>query len=199
MNLLPKLSAYPIILGSQSPRRQELLNSLDLDFQVVVKSIDESLPSSVSSVNAAEYIALEKLKAFQNPSFENHLVITADTIVVDSANNVLGKPIDLVEAKNIVKNLSGKTHHVYTGVGILFNGLIKSFTSVTEVTFANLSDLEIDYYIEKYKPFDKAGSYGIQEWIGRIGVKEIVGSYENVMGLPTNGLYEALKEIENRL
>lgn len=197
--LLPKIKTFPIILGSQSPRRNELLKSLDIDFQVIVKSIDESIPTTIQPENAAEYVALKKIEAFRNATFKDHIVITADTVVVDADGRVLGKPMNKKEAKSILKDLSAATHAVYTGVGILLNNKIWSFTSKTEVVFNRLTPEEIDYYVEKYKPYDKAGSYGIQEWIGRIGVERINGSYENVMGLPTNRLYQELNKIEEGL
>lgn len=197
--LLRKIKKLPIVLGSQSPRRNDLLKSLDIDFQVIVKSIDESISDDVSPEDAAECIALKKLKAFESPEFENHLIITADTVVVDLAGRVLGKPASAEEAKGILKDLSGDVHYVYTGVGILFNGVVKSFTCKTEVVFNPLATEEIDYYIDTYKPFDKAGSYGIQEWIGRTAIERINGSYENVMGLPTSRLYQELKKIEEGL
>lgn len=197
--ILDKIKEYPIILGSQSPRRCELLKALDIDFQVIVKSVDESIPAAIALDNAAEYIALKKLDVFNTIEFKNHLVITADTIVLDHTGRVLGKPSNREEARSILHDLSGNKHKVFTGVGLLFKGQIYSFTCATEVMFDVLTAEEINYYIDNYKPFDKAGSYGIQEWIGRIGILCINGSYENVMGLPTNRLYKVLKEIEKGL
>jgi len=197
--LLNKIKTFPIVLGSQSPRRKELLSALDLDFKVLVKSIDESMPHDILPEDAAEFIALKKLQAFNTIAFNDKLIITADTVVVDSTGRVLGKPLTSNEAKSILKDLSGNVHLVYTGVAILFNNVIRSFTCKTEVVFNTLSDEEIDYYVDKYKPFDKAGSYGIQEWIGRIGVAHINGTYENVMGLPTSQLYKELIKIEKGL
>lgn len=197
--LLKKIKELPIILGSQSPRRSELLKALDLDFQVLIKSIDESIPHDILPEAAAEYVALQKLAPFQEAIFKGNLIITADTVVVDLQGNVLGKPVDSHEAKGVLKSLSGNIHYVYTGVALLLNNSIRSFTCKTEVLFEKLSTEEIDYYVDAYQPYDKAGSYGIQEWIGRMGVKQIIGSYENVMGLPTNRLYQELKEIEKGL
>lgn len=197
--LLKKIKALQIVLGSQSPRRCELLKSLDLDFQVVVKSIDETLPIGIQPKDAAVYIALKKLEPFRTSEFQDKLVITADTVVVDLNERVLGKPMSSTEAVEILQDLNANRHFVYTGVAILFNEEIYSFTGETEVIFDKLSTDEIVYYVEKYKPYDKAGSYGIQEWIGRIGVKGINGSYENVMGLPTNRLYKELLKIEKGL
>lgn len=193
--LVADLKKIKVILGSQSPRRKELLASLDIDFDVIVKSIDETIPASVSPSQAAEYIACKKLEAFEGDTLKHALLITADTVVVNQQNNALGKPNSAQEAIEVIQSLSGKSHHVYTGVALSFNGNIKSFTEVTEVRFAVLDKEEISYYVEKYKPFDKAGAYGIQEWIGRVAVESIQGSYENVMGLPTVRLYQTIKEL----
>lgn len=195
MLFLDAIAEIPIILGSQSPRRKELLSSLDLDFEVVVREIDESIPIGLLAEDAAEYIAMEKVKAFAEPSFLEHIVITADTVVVDGEGTALGKPKDVDEARMVLSGLSGKSHCVYTGVALAYRGEIKSFTSETIVRFRTLDREEIEYYLDKYKPYDKAGSYGIQEWIGRIGVDAIEGSFENVVGLPTSRLYEELKRI----
>lgn len=197
--ILEKIKLLPIILGSQSPRRYELLKSLDLDFEVIIRSIDETLPDDILPEAAAEYVALRKLEAFNTQEFVNHLVITSDTVVVNYLGNVLGKPIDAKHANIMLQDLSGNVHSVYTSVGLLVNGNVSSFTCETEVQFAKLSQNEIDYYIQKYRPYDKAGSYGIQEWIGRIAVERINGSYENVMGLPTCRLYKELIKIEEGL
>lgn len=197
--MLEKIKSFPIILGSQSPRRHELLKSLDLDFEVIIKSIDETVPSNILPEAAAEYVALKKLEAFKTPEFENHIVITADTVVVDHLGRVLGKPIDAEHANLMLQDLNGNVHRVFTAVGILMNEELFSFTCETEVQFSKLTQSEIDYYIHKYRPYDKAGSYGIQEWIGRIAVERINGSYENVMGLPTHRLYKELSKIEKGL
>lgn len=194
--LISDLKNIKVILGSQSPRRKELLASLDIDFEVVVKSIDEAIPASIQASDAAEYIALKKLHAFDFDYISaDTLVITADTVVVDRANNALGKPASPQEAIEVLQSLSGQSHSVFTGVALYYNGKIQSFTDETVVYFAELHDEEISYYVDKYKPFDKAGAYGIQEWIGRIAVTAIEGSYENVMGLPTVRLYQTIKEI----
>lgn len=195
MLLSEAVAKIPVILGSQSPRRKELLASLDLEFQVVVREIDESVPTEISSANAAEYIALQKIEAFSDTEFFEHLIITADTVVVDHTDRVLGKPRDVEEARAVLSTLSGSAHRVYTGVAIRYRGQVCSFTSKTVVCFRCLDPIEIDYYLNKYQPYDKAGSYGIQEWIGRIGVESIEGSFENVVGLPTSRLYEELKRI----
>lgn len=195
MLLTEAIAGVPIVLGSQSPRRKELLGSLDLNFEVLVREIEENVPAHVASKDAAEYIALEKIKAFSEEEFYEQLVITADTVVVDGQNRVLGKPRDAAEARAVLATLSGGAHHVYTGVAIAYRGQIKSFTSETVVHFRPLDSVEINYYVEQYKPYDKAGSYGIQEWIGRIGVDTIEGSFENVVGLPTSRLYSELKKM----
>lgn len=197
--ILSKIKNIPIILGSQSPRRRELLLSLGLNFEVVIKSIDESLPNGILTKDAAEYVAIKKLDAFSKIEFDNHLIITADTVVVDADGGVLGKPKSMDDAKTTLQKLSAHTHQVYTGVGIQLNDNRWSFTSMTEVVFGKLTMEEIDFYVDTYQPLDKAGAYGIQEWIGKIGVISINGSYENVIGLPTNSLYEKLKEIEKGL
>ncbi|TDQ82815.1 Maf family protein [Sphingobacterium yanglingense] len=195
MLFLEAIAKIPIILGSQSPRRKELLSSLDLNFEIVVREIDESIPAGVLAEDAAEYIAVEKIKAFAELSFSEHIVITADTVVVDGEGTVLGKPKNIEEARMVLSGLSGKSHCVYTGVAVAYHGEIRSFTCETIVRFRTLDKEEIEYYLNKYKPYDKAGSYGIQEWIGRIGVDAIEGSFENVVGLPTARLYDELKRI----
>lgn len=195
MLLAEVMRRIPVILGSQSPRRRELLASLDLSFDVLVREIEEVVPSHITSRDAAEYIAVEKIKAFSEPAFYNHVVITADTVVVDREDNVLGKPKDEAEAREVLMALSGGAHVVYTGVAIAYRDDVRSFTCRTVVRFRPLEVAEIDYYLDKYKPYDKAGSYGIQEWIGRIGVDSIEGSFENVVGLPTSHLYNELKQM----
>jgi septum formation protein len=193
--LVDALKDITVILGSQSPRRKELLASLDIDFEINVKSVDESIPNNVASSEAAEYLALKKLQAFDVLEFNTALVITADTIVVNEENTVLGKPSSEEEAIRVLKSLSGKSHQVYTGVALRLGEVVKSFTEETVVYISRLNDEEIQYYVDKYKPYDKAGAYGIQEWIGRMAVSRIEGSYENVMGLPTVKLYKTIKEM----
>ena len=191
---------YSIILASNSPRRQELLAGLDIDFNVFVKKdVDESYPEGMANEKIAEYLALKKANSYRNDIKDNVIVITADTVVINGAK-ILGKPSDKTEAITMLKELSGNTHIVITGVAITSNSKQYSFSSLTEVSFAPLSHEEIEYYVEKYKPYDKAGSYGIQEWIGYIGIESISGSYFNVMGLPTRRLYDALKtEFANKI
>ncbi len=181
-----------IILASNSPRRRELLAGLNLDFEVRLKNgIKESYPSGLSMTQIPEYISREKSEAYELTSDE--LLITADTIVwVDGC--VLGKPSSPAEAEEMLRLLSGKTHQVITGVTLRTAEWTYSFSAVTDVTFAVLTESEIHYYVEKYAPMDKAGSYGVQEWIGYVGVTSLSGSYFNVMGLPVQRLYSELKK-----
>ena len=184
-----------IILASNSPRRRELLAGLDLDFEVrVLPDIDESYPKDLPVAEVAGYISCEKADPYRALIGEDDLVITADTVVI-VGNEVLGKPKDADEARRMLQLISGRTHHVITGVCLLTTDKEHSFSVTTDVTFKQLSDDEITYYIEHYKPFDKAGAYGIQEWIGYIGVTSINGSYFNVMGLPVQRLWEEIKKI----
>ena len=184
---------YHLILSSNSPRRKELLAGLDLDFDIhVINGINESYPENLAAVETAEYIAMEKAEAYKDELEDNNLVITADTVVV-IGDKVLGKPKTHEEACKMLKTLSGHTHKVVTGVCLTSINKQKHFSVITEVTFKNLADEEINYYVDKYKPFDKAGAYGIQEWIGYIGVTSINGSYFNVMGLPVQRIYEELR------
>ncbi len=183
-----------IILASNSPRRKELLAGLGIDFEVrVIDGIDESYPESLPTKEIAEYISKKKSLAYVLADGE--LLITADTIVVLDGE-VMGKPKNAEEAKEMLGKLSGKTHQVITGCCIRNNQAEKNFSVETDVTFKKLTSNEIDYYVENYKPFDKAGSYGIQEWVGYIGVTSLNGSYFNVMGLPVQRIYEALCEFE---
>ena len=183
----------PIILASKSPRRQELLKSMNLDFQVMLKEVDESFPEGLLPSEIAVHIAEKKAIAFIAQSMD-HIVITADTIVAFN-DEILGKPRDAEHAKQILQKLSGNQHQVYTGVSISYNGNTSSFYDLTEVFFNRLTLEQIEHYIINYHPFDKAGAYGIQDWIGLIGVEKIIGSYTNVMGLPTEKLYQALMSV----
>lgn len=184
------MKRYKIILSSNSPRRKELLSGLDLDFEVrVISGIDESYPTNLASENVPEYIAKKKAAAYNIA--ENELVITADTIVVVD-NIILGKPQNDTEACQMLRMLSGRSHKVITGVCLTTVSRQRCFSVESEVTFKKLTDGEIDYYISKYHPLDKAGAYGIQEWIGYIGVTALNGSYFNVMGLPVQRIYEEL-------
>ena len=191
--VLDNLKKYRIILASNSPRRKELLGGLGIDYEVkVLPGINESYPDSLKGEEIPVYIASEKAAAYRAVMQENDLIITADTIVYLDGE-VLGKPRDAADAARMLHLLSGKTHQVITGVCITTQAFQKSFAAVTEVTFDTLSEEEIDYYVSKYAPMDKAGSYGIQEWIGFIGVTGMKGSYFNVMGLPVQRLYRELK------
>lgn len=185
---------YHIILASNSPRRRELLSGLGLDYEVrTLPGIDESYPDTLSAEEIPVYISSQKASAYLDALKENELLITADTIVwLDG--RVLGKPSDEEEACQMLRALSGKTHQVITGVTLATTSFQKSFASVSQVTFASLTEEEIKYYVTHYHPMDKAGSYGVQEWIGFIGVERIEGSYFNVMGLPVQRLYRELKE-----
>lgn len=187
------LQKYPIILASKSPRRQELMKSMGLDFEVVLKEVDESYPDHLLPAEIAVYIARKKAEAFVSDKPEC-MVITADTIVAYQ-QEIMGKPDDAVHAAEMLSKLSGANHQVYTGVSIAYGDQIQSFYDVTEVFFNQLTAAQIDYYIANYHPFDKAGAYGIQDWIGLVAVEKIIGSYTNVMGLPTEKLYKALSEL----
>lgn len=184
---------YHIILASNSPRRNELLAGLDVPFEVrVLQNIDESYPANLPTTEIAEYIAQKKAAAYVGTMADDELVITADTIVI-LGDEVMGKPHDAADAKRMLGELSGRTHQVATGVTLTTRQRQTSFTVVTDVTFKQLDSDEIDYYVQTYQPMDKAGAYGIQEWIGYIGVTALKGSYFNVMGLPVQRIYEALK------
>ncbi|MGK6352129.1 Maf family nucleotide pyrophosphatase [Parapedobacter sp. DT-150] len=172
-----------IILASQSPRRRELLSLMGIDFDVVIKAVDESFPAHLDPITAVRYIAEKKARAFLT-ELADELVITADTIVTIDGQ-ILGKPEDHAHATEMLTRLSGRKHDVITAVALLHHGSIAVFHEVTEVYFRALSNEQIAHYITHYCPFDKAGAYGIQEWIGLVGVEKIVGSYTNVVGLPT--------------
>ncbi len=182
-----------IILFSKSPRRQELLKLMGYDFRVMTKDVDESFPSHLSPPDVALHIAINKAKAFDH-ELNDEVLITADTIVaVDQ--EILGKPVDADDAKRMLRLMSGRSHEVHTGVALLHRHTISSFVDTTKVFFRAMKEEEMDYYIEQYKPYDKAGAYGIQEWIGLTVIERIEGSYTNVMGLPTEKLYELLTRI----
>ncbi len=187
------MERHRIILASNSPRRKELLAGIGIDFEVrVLQGIDESYPADLPIQDTAEYISRKKAAAYREQQADDELVITADTIVVLD-DEVMGKPADEQEASSMLHKLSGRTHQVITGVTLTTKERQQSFSVLTDVTFKQLSDEEIDYYITHYHPMDKAGAYGIQEWIGYIGVTGLSGSYFNVMGLPVQRIYEALK------
>lgn len=183
---------FPIILASKSPRRHELLKLMGLDFTIELKDVDESYPEDLVPAEIAVYIAEQKAKAFG--TVPGKIVITADTIVALNGE-ILGKPNDRTHAKEMLKALSGSKHEVYTGVAIVKDDTMSSFFDTTEVWCKQADENEIDYYIDNFKPFDKAGSYGIQDYWGLVVVQHINGSYTNVMGLPTEKLYEALKRL----
>ena len=189
--MLNNLEKYDVVLGSNSPRRRELLNDMGVTFRVEsIKGIDETYPASLPVEEIPVYLA--RLKADSHPLKDNELLITADTIVVlDDA--VLGKPMGEQDAHNMLRALSGRSHRVISGVCVMTRERCESFADTSIVRFADLADDEIDYYIEHYRPLDKAGAYGIQEWIGNIGIAGINGDFYNVMGLPTRKLYQVLK------
>ncbi|GHT54794.1 Maf-like protein [Bacteroidia bacterium] len=188
------LKNYHIILASNSPRRQELLRGLELEFEVkTFPDLDESYPVELQREEIPLFLARKKGVAYASFLQDNTLIITADTIVWVE-NQVLGKPHDRADAIAMLRMLSGKTHQVFTGVCLKTKEKEITFYAASDVTFANLTDEEIASYVNKYKPYDKAGSYGVQEWIGYIGVKHINGSFYNIMGLPVQRLYEELKK-----
>ena len=193
--MLENLNKYKIILASNSPRRKELLSGLGVDYEVkTLPDVDESYPDGLSGEEIAKHIARGKAEAYRSLIQADELVITADTIVwLDGT--VMGKPKDEEEAKDMLIRLSGKTHQVITGVCLTTASMQKTFATVTDVTFATLTDEEVDYYVTRYQPMDKAGSYGVQEWIGFVGVENLSGSYFNVMGLPIQRLYTELKKL----
>lgn len=184
-----------IILASNSPRRRELLGGLDIPFTVnVIKDIDESYPETLPADETAEYIAVKKAKAYTEPIAKDELLLTADTVVI-LEGEVMGKPADEADAVQMLKRLSGKTHKVITGCCLVGADKERHFSVCTNVTFANLTDEQINYYVNKYKPMDKAGAYGIQEWIGYVGVTRLEGSYFNVMGLPVQRIYDEIQRM----
>ena len=183
------------ILASNSPRRKELLAGLGLDFQVrVIDGIDESYPASLPASDVAQYIAEKKADAYPATMAPDELIITADTVVI-VGHDLLGKPKDEADAVRMLRELSGRTHQVTTGVCLLTSQKQRSFSVTTDVTFKQLTDDEILHYVRHYHPFDKAGAYGIQEWIGYIGVTGLNGSYYNVMGLPVQRIYTELQKL----
>ncbi|WP_316798059.1 Maf family protein [Pedobacter frigidisoli] len=185
------LKHLSIILASKSPRRQELLSLMGLNFEVVLKDVDESYPENLSPAEIAVYISEQKAMAFEAVE---EIVITADTIVA-IGGEILGKPRDKAHAQEMLRMLSGQTHEVFTGVTVIQDGHLNSFYDRTVVHCRTVSEAEIDFYIDHYEPFDKAGSYGVQDWWGNTVVERIEGSYTNVMGLPTEKLYKVLSTI----
>lgn len=185
-------STVPLILASKSPRRKELMQLMGLETSILLKEVDESYPEGLEPAEIACYISARKAEAFYEEAQES-VVITADTIVAFE-NEILGKPADAEEASRVLTKLSGQTHEVFTGVSLAYKERLRTFYDRTEVTFRILTAAEIEHYIQEYRPFDKAGSYGIQDWLGSIAIIGIVGSYPNVMGLPTEKLYQELAD-----
>ena len=194
--LREKLKNHKIVLASGSPRRQEFLKELDLDFVIEIKEIDETYPSNLKRSEITDYISQEKAAAFHNIK-ENEILITSDTIVWNE-EEAIGKPADFDRAKQMLHKLSGKMHEVITSVCFTSKEFQITVNDTTKVWFKTLSEAEIEYYIKTYKPFDKAGSYGIQEWIGYIGTEKIEGCYFNVMGLPVRLVYKTLNAIADQ-
>ena len=190
----PKLQDYKIVLASGSPRRQQFFKDFGLDFEIRLREIDEVYPDNLKGAEITDYLAELKGKAFEDLS-DNEILITSDTIVWHK-NQALGKPKDAEDAFEMLKNLSDSTHQVITSISFKTNDEISTIHDYTEVTFSTLSDEMIRYYISNFKPFDKAGSYGIQDWIGLVGVKSITGSYTNVMGLPTHLVFDYFKNFK---
>ena len=189
-----KLRNYSLILASGSPRRQQFFKDLDLDFEIRLKEIEEIYPPELKAEEITNYLAELKANAFEGELQANEILITSDTIVWHNGR-ALGKPKDGQDAFTILKSLSNATHEVITSVCFKTNSKTKLLHEITKVTFNELSEDAIRYYIENYKPFDKAGAYGIQEWIGFVGVSKIEGSYANVMGMPTDKVYEYLNNL----
>jgi len=193
------LKHYHIILGSQSPRRKELLRGMDIDFEVLIQNTKEDYPETLPTTEVPEYLACKKATAYNFSQLpENTLLITSDTIVLLN-DEILGKPQDEEDARKILSKLSGNMHTVLSGVCLKTNKKQHSFTATSHVFFRQLEDIEIDHYVTHYKPLDKAGAYGIQEWIGYIGIERIEGSYFNVMGLPTQKLFVEMKKFLEKI
>ncbi|NNF02353.1 MAG: septum formation protein Maf [Bacteroidia bacterium] len=189
---LQNLKKYNVVLGSKSPRRAFLLKETGITFTQRSIDLDESFPADLINGDVVEFLAQKKADAFKSELKDNDLLITADTIVVYE-NEVLGKPADKKDAIRLLSKLSSRTHKVFTGVCLLSDRKNIVFHTMTEVTFKDLSEEEIEYYISKYNPYDKAGAYGIQEWFGYVCVEKINGSYTNVMGLPIKEICDHLK------
>lgn len=192
--LKEKLNDYHVILASKSPRRQQILKELGIPFEIQLKEVKEVYPEALKGAEITDYLAVLKAKPFKENLQNNELIITSDTIVW-LENRALGKPHSEKDAINMLQHISGKKHQVISSICLTTKNFQKTFNDTTEVYFKQLSLEEIEYYIRKYQPFDKAGSYGIQEWIGYIGIEKIVGSYFNVMGLPVHKLYEELMQL----
>tara|TARA_R110001583_G_scaffold53274_1_gene164544 strand:+ start:442 stop:1032 length:591 start_codon:yes stop_codon:yes gene_type:complete len=191
-----KLKNYHIILASSSPRRQSFFKDLGIEFEIRIKPVKEEYPPSLRHFEISDYLSQLKALPFKNELLLNEILITSDTIVWHN-NQALGKPLNAVAAINMLKSINNTTHEVITSVCFTTKTRQKTLNNVTKVTFKNLTDEEIHYYVDTCKPFDKAGAYGIQEWIGQIGVTKIEGSYFNVMGLPLHLVYKTLNDMVN--
>ncbi len=194
--LKEKLKGYKIILASGSPRRQQFFKDLDLDFEIKLKEVEEIYPDTLQGIEITNFLAELKANSFNNEILSNEIIVTSDTIVWFE-NKALGKPKDAEDAFQMLQSMAGKTHEVITSV--CFKTISKSdlLHTITKVTFNPISDEEIQYYIQNYKPFDKAGAYGIQEWIGLMAISKIEGSYTNVVGLPTDLVYDYLSNFNS--
>ena len=196
--VLEHLENYTVVLASKSPRRQELLKGMGVRFVTATKETPEDYPV-MPFKKVPEYLSRRKSLAFTDDELpEDYLLITADTVVI-AGNEILGKPVDRADAMRMMGILSGKSHHVVTGVTVRSKNKMKTFSAISKVTFAPLDPDEMAYYVDHYKPYDKAGAYGIQEWIGYVGISGLQGSFYNVMGLPTRKLYQALKSFQKQL
>ena len=191
--MLNNFKQYNFILWSNSPRRSEILKEIGLDFKIIASNIDETIPKGIKNKNVPIYLAKEKANFLAKELNENEILITADTIVLMN-DEIITKPLNKKDAKNILQKISNNKHEVITGVCITSNRNQHSFSSKTEVFFNKIRDYEIEYYLEKFKPYDKAGSYGIQEWLGLISIRKIIGSYTNVVGMPSSELYQELNK-----
>jgi septum formation protein len=194
--LRDKLKQYKIVLASGSPRRQQFLKDLDIDFEIRLKDVEEIYPDALKGAEITDFLAELKAAAFADTLADNEILITSDTIVWHE-DKALGKPKDYDDAFKMLKSLSGKTHEVITSVSIKTKKGSETFNETSRVTFNSLSTDEIKYYLDNYKPYDKAGAYGIQEWIGLVAIAKIEGSYVNVVGLPVDKVYRHLKKFAN--
>ena len=192
--LKDKLKDYKIILASGSPRRQQFFRELDIDFEIKLKEVEEIYPEHLQGVEITDFLAELKANSFNNDIKENEIIITSDTIVW-LENTALGKPKDYEDAFNMLTKMAGKTHEVITSVCFKRSHKAEIISCITKVTFNPLTEKEITYYLDLYKPFDKAGAYGIQEWIGLIAISKIEGSYTNVVGMPTDMVFNYLKNL----
>ena len=193
--ILSHLNNYKVVLASKSPRRQELLRGMGVEFVTITKETPDDYPA-MPFKKVPEYLSRQKSLAFTDEELpDNYLLITADTVVI-AENEILGKPADKADALRMLQLLSGRVHHVVTGVTVRSKDKMKTFAATSKVTFATLDPEEMEHYVDQYQPYDKAGAYGIQEWIGYVGISGLHGSFYNVMGLPTRKLYQTLKEFK---